>query len=1169
MSQQRFMPSRSVAFQFRWWIVLVATLILAISFPPCAGSEETEPIYVRHSDRFESTARDDQQITSFIGHVLIEHQGTIINCGQATYYKDEGKVFLYDNVHIEQSQRTIWADRAEYDEGTRLMVGLGDSVVITDHEKGVTAHGTEVHYAFDSESGYVTGAPVVQQKSEDGRIEATLEGDTIFLAPQQSMALAKGDSVSLEDRENGFHLRATKISYNYDRKHGVATGRPRILRMDEDWNPILSVISDTVEVYSEDDRCLCIGDVILERETFTAKGQWALFSEKGETVTLRGEPMVYQSENTLSGDEIALSLRDWTVTRVLSTGHARASTVSQADSTAESVESSELSGRQIELYFENEEAESLVVTGSASSVYRATDRNQSETMNEASGDTITLYFDQGSVNRTCIRGGARGTYSVPPASEEEPGDTVVYRSDRIDYRVDQKIIFLEGSNRIEYQDIVLTAGHVAYNTTTHILTAEGRPDSSGRLASTPVLKDGPEKIEGAWMAYNLKTKKGKITQGGTQFEKGFYTGIHIRKVADSELNIDHGTYTTCDQEKPHYHFYTRRMKVYQDDKVIAKPVVLYFRKLPVFILPFYIFPIQKGRHSGLLVPRYGSTDVDGRYLRDAGYYIASSEYWDTLFKISLYERTGWMLESRFRYALRYQFNGTIGGSYRWDQRAGIQRKRWNFKLNHTHTITPTLTLKASGNFMSDKTYTQDVSESSYERMERTLRSEVVLDQKWEGSSLSLRMNRERNLDRDRTTDNLPILTFRKSQRPIFGSPSEDEAESAEEQPAWYRSLFYSYNMLFVNWHQEREGVSTRHVGADHRINLTGSQTLGGWLGLNPRVNLRETWFDEDTEGRKWVRRGYYDTGLSVNTTLYGLFRPNIGPLTMLRHKLQPRLSFSYRPEFTDRDRYYSFGGIGGVPGPQKTLGIGVSNFFQGKTIRGDREKKFDIATFDLSTGYNFRAEGQKFSSLSSVLRVNPSKVLGIDMNTSHSFYDLESGEFVPLRPALQNFSITTNLRFRFSGREVSGVRREEQLGEYEDETFVSTVGREDENRRGDKQDARPWDLSLSHYYSLSKLSYNRRTQWLNGRVSFFLPKSERLGFILNSNWKIGYSAKYDLEEREFTSQRIEVYRDLHCWEANFVWIPTGGREGYYFKINVKALPELKIERGKGIAGIGL
>ena len=73
-----------------------------------------------------------------------------------------------------------------------------------------------------------------------------------------------------------------------------------------------------------------------------------------------------------------------------------------------------------------------------------------------------------------------------------------------------------------------------------------------------------------------------------------------------------------------------------------------------------------------------------------------------------------------------------------------------------------------------------------------------------------------------------------------------------------------------------------------------------------------------------------------------------------------------------------------------------------------------------------------------------------------------------------------------------------------------------------------------------------------------------MSFNLTAHWRIDYTGRYDVVERKFVSQRIEFYRDLHCWEARFVWEPTGIREGYYVRVNIKAIPEIKLERAKGL-----
>jgi len=62
---------------------------------------------------------------------------------------------------------------------------------------------------------------------------------------------------------------------------------------------------------------------------------------------------------------------------------------------------------------------------------------------------------------------------------------------------------------------------------------------------------------------------------------------------------------------------------------------------------------------------------------------------------------------------------------------------------------------------------------------------------------------------------------------------------------------------------------------------------------------------------------------------------------------------------------------------------------------------------------------------------------------------------------------------------------------------------------------------------------------------------------------LNYHNRYDFAENKITEQTFEFYRDMHCWEGRFTWIATGYREGYYFRINIKALPEVKIEKSRG------
>ena len=59
---------------------------------------------------------------------------------------------------------------------------------------------------------------------------------------------------------------------------------------------------------------------------------------------------------------------------------------------------------------------------------------------------------------------------------------------------------------------------------------------------------------------------------------------------------------------------------------------------------------------------------------------------------------------------------------------------------------------------------------------------------------------------------------------------------------------------------------------------------------------------------------------------------------------------------------------------------------------------------------------------------------------------------------------------------------------------------------------------------------------------------------------------YDLITRKFAGVTVNVYRDLHCWEMNFDWYPTGDFRGFRFELRVKApeLRDLKVTKQGGV-----
>lgn len=67
---------------------------------------------------------------------------------------------------------------------------------------------------------------------------------------------------------------------------------------------------------------------------------------------------------------------------------------------------------------------------------------------------------------------------------------------------------------------------------------------------------------------------------------------------------------------------------------------------------------------------------------------------------------------------------------------------------------------------------------------------------------------------------------------------------------------------------------------------------------------------------------------------------------------------------------------------------------------------------------------------------------------------------------------------------------------------------------------------------------------------------------LSEKWKVTAQTGWDFEAGKLSYTSVTIYRDLHCWEMRFNWIPLGSYKSWNFCINVKAsaLQDLKLTK---------
>ncbi|HEX7402141.1 MAG TPA: LPS assembly protein LptD, partial [candidate division Zixibacteria bacterium] len=892
--------------------------------------------------------------------------------------------------------------------------------------------------------------------------------DRVTYYKNSGKAVADGNVILVSKKEEG-QIRGEHGEYDRMKKYVFFTGSPSLVIKPDKGDSTITVVAEYMEYFPDERKGVAKEKVRITKANMTATCNEATWLNRENEIILTGEPEAEKGNDRLTGDKMAIVLQDEKVKRIDVEGNARASHVEIADSLTQIKRESSLSSKNMSFLLQDEKLSQVIASGNATSIYYPQTKKESQKTagaekNEASGDSIDLFMSDERISRVLIKGGAMGVYVFPPESAKDSAaveDSIRYSADLIDYPVKDDLINLLGNATLQYDQVSLTAGRIVYQTREEILVAEGiktKVDDTTAVEESPVLNDGNDKLIGERMSYDLHSKRGKVKMGVTNIQQGTYRGELLRKITDDVLLADDGTYTTCDKPQPHFHFYARRMKIIAKDKVIAEPVVMYIADLPVAAIPYYVFPIKPGRHSGFLTFDFGDLQVQNRFIRNLGYYWAASEYWDLKTAFDYYEGSGWLIRSQTRYAQRYVLNGSISGSYNrqtnWDLTTFTKRRhdRWDLTFNHYQSISPTLSLTGTGSFLSDKNYWHDLNLDPVERRNRSLYSQASLSKNFKTSSLTFAVDHRWNLDTDEQTLNIPVVRFNRTSLPIF-SPKTAAGETGSVERRWYNSIYYSFssNLRNYNYSIDKGDYFNRKkfTVSDNSLSLSAPQKFFGWLVLNPAFRYQETWYyiyqtnlseSSGIPGNGTARRGTYSTSLSANTVLYGTFNPKIGKLVGIRHVITPSLSFNWQPEFNQHKEYLAYTGVGGSGSKSKSMGFGMNHLIQIKTrseVNGKEvEKKVDLFNLNFSSGYNFLAKQHKLSNLSTSMRTYAIKNLDFTFSTTHDFYD-KSGDLKVLSPSWIYFSFDTHVGFRGSWEE-SKVGQSLPESDYESESSTQS-----------------------------------------------------------------------------------------------------------------------------------
>ncbi len=833
--------------------------------------------------------------------------------------------------------------------------------------------------------------------------------------------------------------------------------------------------------------------------------------------------------------------------------------------------------------------------------------------------------------------------------------TIKYSArDSIQLEATSKIVHLYGDAKINYGSMSLQAAYIKIDYETNLLTATSLTDSTGKDIGVPVFVDGAESYSAKRIAYNFKTKRGRIAEVVTQQGEGFIHSELVKKNEANEIFGLHNKYTTCNLAHPHFYISAGKIKAIPNDKVMSGPFNLVIGDIPTPLgFLFGLFPTPKNnRSSGVIVPSFGENSLRGFYLMNGGYYLALNDYIGASLTGDVYSLGGYDLRLSADYRKRYAYQGSFGidhtyfkydeadrgGSRSTNDLPGIlppSERTYRIRWTHSPVTKPGKgRLTASVDASTGQHNRIAGYNSTADRLAATFNSSISYQKNIQNSPFSYSVKlRQGQTSGGLMNFVLPDVSFGMTSVSLYEVLTKNVPTGR-----WYEDFTFGYNFTASNEISQRIEAGRNRFGASNRfgdvgiigasaeadtISLNdfqalwkngrrsathnfniglGSYKLFKYFNLSPSVSYSERWVDRkftytynpdsnavDVDTTRFGRVYNYSAGASLSTNIYGTVYVRGKRVEAIRHMIRPSLSYSYQPDFGDpffgfyQNLYLGEDNNGrpvyqqlsrfesGAPstGLQSFLSFGLQNNIEMKvkaksdTTGKTFEKVSIIDNLGIRGGYNFAADSLKMSQISLNMNTRLFKIINVGFTSNFNPYQTDSlgrniDRYLLSGPGFKPARLTN------AGLQISAnLNPEARRSDTSVPSNLPTLGQDTNPFEPQYVDFKiPWTLSIDY-----TVNFNRGLGRAENTINNTLGVDGDLN--ITDKWKISYYAHYDLVEQQIASARLNIHRDLHCWDMSISWTPFGYVRGYNITINARSslLRDLKLTKRSSSSGI--
>ncbi len=779
--------------------------------------------------------------------------------------------------------------------------------------------------------------------------------------------------------------------------------------------------------------------------------------------------------------------------------------------------------------------------------------------------------------------------------------------------------FLYGKSNVKYNTINLDANTIQYNGNKKTVKAFGAMDSTNNPINKAKMQDGENTTYADTLEYSFQTQKGR-TVNSYYTEGELFVNAQILKKVDSNSFYGYkARFTTCNLDTPHFAFRTNKMKMINNKLAVSGAAFPEFEGVPIPIgIPFGIYPLNRGRHSGVLAPQFTTSEDYGIGLEGLGYYKVLNDNFDITLRSNLYSYGGWSLNINPKYIVRYKYNGILNITLqntkalnRFTSSKDEFTSTKTFDVTWTHNrdgkARPGTNFGANVHFGSTR-FNRTVLNNPYINYNNRINSSITYSKTYNGkANLSLNINHDQNASDRSVRLQLPAISF----NVVTFYPFQKKEKVGKTH--WYENIGVGYGGNFNNsFGFYDSAISIKHLldtmqwTATHNIPISVALPALGPVTISPSISYNETWYDrsfirtwnpvskkiDSSITKEFVRRPTTSFGFSLSTRIFGMYNfKHSKSIKAIRHEIRPSIGFNYTPDLISKYLYSVqidtsgkkvnidkvTGGRVDFVSTQGSISFGIDNLLEMKVrdktdTSGKTDKKIRLLdVLNISSAYNLAADSFALQPFNIRLATNLFEKINISAGATLNPYNVDSAgnlkktlmwhndKFSVGKITSGNIAISTQLKSKPSDEN----KAKQKTNPNDPFMTPDEQQRQLEYARSNPAEFTdfniPWTLNLSYslnFTRVPKKDYSGFETNSNSSLSF------NGDFNLSPKWKMGATGYYDFTTSALQQLNFFISREMHCWQLSINVTPVNVLRSFSITISPKSgmLRDLRINR---------